>query len=192
FDMSGMVTRVDIRCDNPDYADQVKKAIIDKHGLQYVVYTWAEQRGSFFEIMQMERVVLSLILGFIIVVASFSIATNLIMLVREKTREIGILKTMGTPRNSIARVFMMYGAIIGVLGSAIGTPFGFLVCWAIQNYVDMPGLFEVYQINTIPVLYSPRFIIVINLIVMGICWVASLYPAFRAAGLKPVDAIRYE
>ncbi len=191
FDMEG-VTQLEVRTLDPDDADAVQTAILDRHGLTYLPRTWKELRGSFFGAMELEKRLTFVILGLIVVVAGFSISIALIMLVMEKVREIGVLRAMGCPRGAIARVFMLNGTIVGFIGAALGTLISLGLCWLLEYYlqIDLPG--DVYQIDRVPVEISWRFVLVVNVLSILICWLATIYPALRAARFQPVEALRFE
>jgi lipoprotein-releasing system permease protein len=124
------------------------------------------------------------ILCLIVLVAAFNIISTLIMVVMEKTREIGILKSMGSTSGSITRIFLYEGMVVGLFGTLLGQIIGFALCWAQQTYkwISLPG--DVYFLNSLPILMQP-----LDFLFIGI---AAVYPARRAAALDPVQAIRYE
>jgi lipoprotein-releasing system permease protein len=192
YGMGDDVTQVEIRAKDPDAAADVQQAILERFGLEFIPKTWKELRGSFFNAMELEKRLTFVILGLIIVVAAFSIAITLIMLVMEKIREIGALKAMGAADGSILRIFMLNGTLIGVAGALIGTVLSLLLCWVLKEYLRIPLPGEVYQVDHVPVRVSWGYVTLVNVLSIAICWVATLYPALRASRLNPVEALRYE
>jgi lipoprotein-releasing system permease protein len=139
----------------------------------------------------MQKVVMYVIMTLIILVAAFNISSALIMMVREKTREIAILKAMGAPHKSIQKIFLGKGVAIGLVGIVIGVCSGLLACWALARYqfVDLPG--DVYFLTTLPVEVNLTDMLIIVLGTLFICTAASFYPAGKAARMNPVEALRY-
>ena len=145
-----------------------------------------------FNAMKMEKRVTFIIEVLIIVVAAFGIASTLIMMVMEKTKDIGILKTMGATKGSIRYIFIIEGSVIGILGSVLGTLLGLVLCWVIKSWnIPMPYT-EVYQISTLPAKINWGFVAMVNTVSLLICWIATLYPAWHASNFNPVEALRYE
>jgi len=124
-------------------------------------------------------------------VAAFNIASSLIMMVMQKTRDIAILKAMGATDKSIRRIFVFKGMTIGVLGTVIGVCLGFLLCTLLENYqfIELPG--DIYYITTLPVKLNGLDVLIIAASALVICFFATLYPAHKASRLDPVEAIRY-
>jgi lipoprotein-releasing system permease protein len=132
-----------------------------------------------------------IILTLIILVAAFNIASALIMMVMEKTKEIAILKTMGATNGSVRKIFMYKGLAVGVTGTILGVCFGSLLCTILKYYhfIELPE--DVYYFTTLPVRLNPFEVLVIALAALVLCLLATLYPANQASKLNPVDAIRY-
>jgi len=126
------------------------------------------------------------------VVAAFNIASSLVMGVLEKTREIGILRAMGANSGAILRIFLMQGALAGLIGSLSGIAFGLLICWVQATFqvIKLPG--DIYFIDVLPVDVHLIDVVVVGVAANFICWMAALYPAWRASRLSPVAAIRHE
>lgn len=142
--------------------------------------------------MKIERWMAYIILCLIIGVASFNLLGSLTMSVVEKTRDVGILKSMGATSNSIVKIFMFEGILVGVLGSLLGLVLGLLVVWMQQQYHLFPLDPTVYIIPAIPVEVHVVDVITVVVTALGLCSLAALYPAKRAANLVPVEAIRWE
>jgi lipoprotein-releasing system permease protein len=192
FRMGGKVSGVEIRLDDLYKADQVVSAIEKRLGFPYYPMTWFEMRKNLFSWMQLEKWAMFIILSLIIMVAAFNIVSTMIMVVMEKTKEIGILKSMGATSGGIMRIFLAQGAVVGLLGTALGLSIGYGLCWAQMRYkiFSLPG--DVYFISVLPVKMAVQDFIQIGFASVFICLVASLYPAKKAASLVPVEAIRYE
>ena len=191
FNMGGAVTRVDIRTAEPDDADAVKKEILDEYGVTYHPRTWKEQWGEMFALLELEKMGASIIFALIVLVASFSIAVMILMLVKEKTREIGILKTMGMSDRAVLRIFALYSAAIGGMGAVAGTLGSLGLCWLItQLEIPLPAQF--YYISTVPVEISWPFIGLVNALTMTVCLGVSFLPSRRASIMDPIEALRYE
>jgi lipoprotein-releasing system permease protein len=164
------------------------------------VLDWQQANSSFFNAVQVERNVMFLILTLIILVAAFNIISSLIMLVKDKSRDIAILRTMGASRGSILRIFFMAGASIGVLGTFAGLGLGLLFNINIEHirqflqWVTGTQLFsaEVYFLATMPSKTDPNEVVQVVLMALGLSFLATIYPAWRAARLDPVEALRYE
>ncbi|MBI4650279.1 ABC transporter permease, partial [Candidatus Desantisbacteria bacterium] len=137
-------------------------------------------------------ITLSIILTFIVLVSAFNIASTLIMVVIEKTRDIGILKSLGATQQSITQIFLLEGFTIGIIGTALGTIGGITLSWALDKYqfIKLPG--DVYYIDTLPVEMRITDIIIIAAAAITISSLAALYPAWQASRLDPVEALRYE
>jgi len=147
---------------------------------------------NLFTALRLEKVVTFIVLALIVLVAAFNIAGMLIMMALRKTKEIGILRAMGASRKNVMRIFTGVGLMIGVIGTGLGAAFGVVVCFLLNRYqfVHLPG--DVYFIKNLPVkMESPDFILTCT-IALAISFLATLYPAIRAARLEPVEAIRYE
>ena len=161
---------------------------------------WQQQNSSFFNALQVERNVMFLILTLIILVAAFNIISSLIMLVKDKNRDIAVLRTMGATRGMITRVFFMTGASVGVLGTAFGSALGLLFCenieairQALQTLLGVK-LFDpvIYFLSKMPAEVDPWEVGSVILMALLLSFAATIYPAWRAARVDPVEALRYE
>lgn len=192
FDMKDQVSGVEIKLDDLDQADAVKAAIEDILGYPYTAVTWFQMNKNLFSWMQFEKWGAFIILSLIIMVAAFNIISTLIMIVLEKTKEIGILKSMGAPSSGIMKIFMFEGLIGGVVGTVLGCAIGYGLCWAQFKYEFFSLPPDVYIISALPVLMQAQDFFLIAFAAIILCFLATVYPAFKAANLDPVEAIRYE
>jgi lipoprotein-releasing system permease protein len=186
------VSGIAVRVDDPDRAPAIGEAIEKRLGYPYRSLDWQTQNASLFSALQLEKLAMGLIIFFIMVVAAFNIVGTLTMVVADKTREIGILRAMGLTSPSVARVFLLQGAVIGGVGTAIGLVVGLTVAYV----VDRSGLVRinpaVYFIDHLPVHVEVRDVFVVVAASLAIAVLATLYPSRSASGLTPVDAIRHE
>jgi lipoprotein-releasing system permease protein len=190
--LDSAVSGLEVRLVDPWDAQRVGKELVDKLGYPYRTLDWQQQNRSLFSALQLEKLAMGTILLLIVVVAAFNIVSTLTMLVRDKTREIGILRAMGLPARQVRAIFVLQGAVIGIVGTALGTVLGVLVA----RLVDTGRIIEldpsVYFIDHLPVQVDPLDLFIIVAASITVAVLATLYPARQAAGLHPVDAIRYE
>ena len=186
------VSGIAVRVDDPDRAPEIGAAIEKRLGYPYRVLDWQTQNVSLFSALQLEKLAMGLIIFFIMVVAAFNIVGTLTMVVADKTREIGILRAMGLTSSSVARVFLLQGAVIGGIGTATGLVLGL----AVSYVVDKSGWVRinpaVYFIDHLPVHVEAMDAVIVVIASLAIAVLATLYPSRSSAGLTPVDAIRHE
>jgi lipoprotein-releasing system permease protein len=192
--MGGDITAFEVRVEKVDDAPVVSRAIVDRlhqtlHG--FYARDWTEVNQAFFEAFKLEKRVYFIVLLLIIVMASFSIVSSLIMVVLEKRKDIAILKVLGSNRSSIARIFNMQGAVIGALGVGIGTFGGFIGCVLLDTY-GFPIDQRIFQMETLPVRIEPFNFLIVAVSAFAICCGATIYPSMRAAILQPSEVLRYE
>jgi lipoprotein-releasing system permease protein len=191
LDMQGEVTGVEIRTSDADRAPAIAQAISAVLGPGYEVRSWEELNRSLFMALKLEKIAMFVVLTFIALVASFSIVSNLIMLVTEKAREVAILKSMGARDGAILRVFIAEGLYIGLLGLGLGLALGISGCLLLARY-GLPLDPDVYYIQRLPVVMRWGEIASVGLAAVGLCCLATLYPAFLASRMRPVEGLRYE
>ena len=194
-----MVSGLEVLVDDVYQADKIMDAVIvhlrnwDKVGTQALyARNWMEMNVNLFAALKLEKLAMFVVLALIVLVASFSIITTLIMLVMEKTRDIAILMSMGATRQAIRRIFILQGMIIGGIGTLIGFAMGLSLSFALKQYkfIELPA--EVYPMDTVPMLLAAPDLIVIALGAMFLCFLATIYPAWKASGLELAEALRYE
>jgi len=191
FNMDG-VSWIEVKLDDYQKAADVGKEVSAELGYPYTSLTWFERHKSLFSWMEVEKMLALIILSLIIMVAAFNIVSSLVMLVMDKTREIGILKSMGANAKSIMRIFMFEGMLVGVTGTFLGCLIGYTIAFVqIQfNLIPLPS--DVYLIDTFPVELELFDFLVIPTVSLTLSFISSVYPAWKASKLVPVEAIRYE
>jgi len=186
------VTGLAVNVSDPWAARDVGSAIFFDLGQRYWIQDWMDLNMSLFSALKLEKLAMAVILFMIVLVAAFNIVSTLIMVVADKTREIGILKSMGLTRRAVLRIFMLQGIAIGLIGTALGVLGGLGLVTVIDRYelIKLPG--DVYFIETLPVALDPLDFALIVLASIAVAFVATIYPARQAARLLPVEAIRHD
>jgi lipoprotein-releasing system permease protein len=182
---------IQLRVADIDAAPAVAERI-EALGGGYVAQDWSDLNASLFSALWIEKMAISITIGLIVMVAALQIVASLVLLVMEKSRDIGILKTMGTSPKRISRIFMMQGLIIGIIGTGAGAAGGLALCWVLDTYrlVRIPQ--DVYQIAYVPFVVEPLDFTIVILSAVVICFLATIYPSRQAARLDPVQALRFE
>jgi lipoprotein-releasing system permease protein len=201
FQLPDRVNRIEVMVDDPEsvgrYADPIDAKL---GGTDARLVTWQELNSQFFNALKVERNVMFLILTLIILVAAFNIITGITMLVRSKTRDIAILRTMGATQGTIMRIFFLSGASIGIAGTLIGFILGLLFALNIDSIrLFLEGLTgaelwsaEIRFLSQLPARVEPGDVISVVGMGLVLSFLATIYPAWRAASLDPVEALRYE
>ena len=198
--MKDTVTGIEIKVDDIYGAGRIAKAIQNRLGYPYWARSWMEMNKNLFSALKLEKRVMFIILSLIVIVAAFNIITTLIMTVMEKSRDIAILKSMGATARSIMKIFMIEGIVIGGIGIILGCIAGITVAlnleWisrSVENLFGFKILPEgVYYLNEVPSKINYGDVAVIVIAAMLICFLASIYPSWRASKLDPAEALRYE
>jgi len=195
----GEVSGVEIEVDRFDHVANVAEVLREKLPFPFAVRSWEELFGSFLSALKLEKLGLFIVLTIIILVAAFNIATTLIMVVMEKNKDIAILRSMGATSRSITRIFMLEGLIIGSLGTGLGTLLGVglaknadaIIKW-LESVLQVK-IFEksVYGMDRFPSVVHGSDVAAVALVAMGICLMATLYPAWRASRMDPAESLRY-
>jgi lipoprotein-releasing system permease protein len=148
---------------------------------------------NLFKALQTEKLIMFIILGCMVLVSAVNIVSTLVMVVMEKQKEIGVLRSLGFSKGSVLRTFLLQGLYIGLGGGALGFGLGLGVCWVIATFpISIPGGGSVYYIETLPVQVQSMDLAIVAGVTFVTCLMAAAYPARQAAGLDPVEAIRYE
>jgi lipoprotein-releasing system permease protein len=198
--LGDQVTGLEIKVDNIYNAREIAGAIEQKLGYPYWGRDWMKMNRNLFAALRLEKRVMFIIVGLIVLVAGFNIICTLIMVVMEKTKDIAILKSMGASSKSIMKIFMLQGVIIGGIGTLLGTVTGLLVAWnigPISRFIEnlfgfkiLPG--DVYYLSELPALVNYEDVVIILVGSVIISLLATLYPSRNASRLDPAEAIRYE
>jgi lipoprotein-releasing system permease protein len=200
FNEPHSVTVLEVVLHSPDEVGELSPKIITAGGPTIYVSDWRQRNATFFTALQVERNVMFLILTLIVLVAALNIISGLIMLVKDKGRDIAILRTMGTTRGAIMRIFFITGAAIGIVGTLAGFALGVLVCLNIEHLREFIGwltdtdLFpaELYYLSQLPAEMDPGETASVVIMALTLSVLATIYPSWRASRLDPVEALRYE
>lgn len=186
------VSGLAVNVSDPWRAEEVATAIEEALGFPYYAQTWIDLNATLFSALKLEKLALFVILSLIVLVAAFNIVSTLVMVVRDKTKEIGILKSMGLTDARVLRVFLLQGLAIGVIGTALGTAGGLTLVWLLDRYkfITLPG--DVYFVDTLPVALELTDLVLIVVVSVLIALLATIHPARQASRLQPVEAIRHE
>ena len=200
FRLPAAVTNLEVFVEDPDRALAIGEDILKAIGGQGRIHDWQQANASFFNAIQVERNVMFLILTLIIVVAAFNIISSMIMLVKDKGRDIAILRTMGATRGTIMRIFFLSGASVGIIGTTAGFILGLTFTQNIETIRQwIQGLTgtelfaaEIYFLSRLPAVADPAEVAMVVLMGLGLSFLATLYPSWRAARIDPAEALRYE
>ena len=186
------IDAIQLRLDDVFAAPAVARTIGEKLGTGWQAQDWADMNQSLFSALWLEKMAISMTIGLIVMVAALNIVASLILLVMEKHRDIGILKTMGASARSITTIFMMQGLIIGVVGTTVGASLGYGVSRILDTYQLIRVPVDVYQISHVPFKVLPLDFALVVVSAILVSFVATIYPSRQAAKLDPAQALRYE
>ncbi|CAN0584371.1 unnamed protein product, partial [Laminaria digitata] len=194
------VQSIEVFVNDPAAVDTLREPIEATAGRQIFITDWRQRNQAFFSALQVERNVMFMILTLIVIVASLNIISGLIMLVKDKGRDIAILRTMGATSSAIMRIFIMTGAAIGVTGTMGGMVLGLVVCWNIErirqffSWLSGTTIFDpnLYFLSKLPAKIDTGETLTVLAMALGLSFLATLIPAWRAARIDPVEALRYE
>nr|WP_316653599.1 lipoprotein-releasing ABC transporter permease subunit [uncultured Gellertiella sp.] len=200
FNAEGIVQSIELFVSNPDKIDEIRPLVEAAAGRAIAITDWRERNKTFFSALQVERNVMFMILTLIVIVAALNIISGLIMLVKDKGRDIAILRTMGATSGSILRIFFMTGAAIGVSGTLAGVALGVVVCLNIErirqffSWISGTQLFnpELYFLSQLPADMNGGETVSVVIMALVLSFIATIIPAWRASRLDPVQALRYE
>ncbi len=192
FGLPDRISSVEVKVDDLYAAPEIAERIAEAAGFPYRVRDWLQSNENLFAALKLQKTVYFIVLLLIILVAAFTILATLIMVVTEKRRDIAILRSMGATQQSIRRIFVSNGLVIGVAGTVVGTILGFLGCLALRNYkfIDLPV--DVFYVSTVPIRIYPGYFVLVAGCAFVISLLATLYPAYQAARPSPVEVLRYE
>lgn len=192
FNYQDSVTGIEIKVDDIYSTEKTGLDIENMLGVPYYTRDWKQMNKNLFAALKLEKIVMFIILVLIVLVASFNIISNLVMIVMEKSREIAILKAMGATSGGIMSIFMIHGLIIGIVGTIIGITGGFTVCYLLKIYkfISLPA--DVYYLSYLPVKMNLPDFIAVSAAAVIISFIATVYPSWQAAKLNPVEPLRYE
>jgi lipoprotein-releasing system permease protein len=191
FGFEGRVYGIGVRLDDVYAADRIGLDLDSSLGPRFYTNNWMHMFRNVFTWMETERKLMTLVFIVIICIAAITVVGMLTMIVLEKRKAIGILKSLGATRGGILSIFVIQGTAIGAAGAALGSLLGWTACQLVDRIgIDLPG--DVYIIDSLPVAMRAADFAIVALVAVGLCFLATLYPSWEAARLDPVEAIRYE
>jgi lipoprotein-releasing system permease protein len=186
------VDYIQLHVDDIYAAPAIAHEVSARLGDQYTAQDWGQMNKALFSALTLEKFAVSLAIGLIVMVAALNIVASLILLVIEKHRDIGILKTMGAGARSVTAIFMLQGLVIGAVGTTVGATLGYVISYLCDRYKLIRVSTDVYQISYLPFTVLALDFVVVVLAALAICFLATIYPSRQAARLDPAQALRYE
>lgn len=183
---------IQLRVDDIWAAERIARDIPDELGDKYSSEDWSRLNRSLFSALWLEKIAMAITIGLIVMVGALNIISSLILLVRQKSRDIAILKTMGTSSRRVMGIFMMQGLVIGVVGTTVGAICGLALCWVLDTYELIQIPMDVYQVSHVPFIVLPLDLFVVVASTILICFLATIYPSRQASALDPIQALRVE
>lgn len=193
FGLSDGVTEIGLRLDKPHLTLESRKIVASSLGPEYRVKTWMDINKNLLSALKLEKIVMFLVVALVVLVASFNIASTLIVTVTKKIKDVGILRSIGATGLSIAKIFAFGGLFLGIIGIILGVVGGLLVCYIIKNihhFIEIPQ--DIYYFDRVPVAFNLQDLLWIATSAILICFLSTIYPAWRASKLNAIDALRYE
>jgi lipoprotein-releasing system permease protein len=192
FSAQGRVSSVQVRLSDPSSLDRVRSRLQAALGADYRVLDLVGSNAEFFKALRMERILLFLAIGLIVMVAALNIISTLVLMVMEKVRDIGILRSMGASRSDIRNIFLFQGMVIGVVGTILGAILGTAACVILDRTRAIPLSLDVYPLPYVPFVTSAGQVAAVCAFSLAVSFLATLYPSRRASLMDPVEALRYE
>ena len=183
---------IQLRVDDIYASARIAREVEAQLGDKYSTEDWSRLNQSLFSALSLEKMAISITIGLIVMVGALNIISSLILLVRQKSRDIAILKTMGTSSKRVMGIFMMQGLVIGVVGTAVGAVTGVALCWVLDRYKLIQIPMDVYQVSHVPFVVLPTDLLFVVVATILICFLATIYPSRQASSLDPVQALRAE
>ncbi len=196
FENGGKITGIEVRVDDIYSAREQGTRIADLLGFPFYAKNWQDSNKSLFRALRLERIAIGIFLGFIVLVAALNIVSTLTMLVMEKKRDVSVLMSMGARKSGIRRIFVYDGMMIGGIGTVLGTLFGYAICRFLEtsNFIKQMIPFDdnVYPISEFPVKIELSYFVFVALGSLVVCFLATLYPSYKASRHNPMESLRYE